>query len=168
MPEVAASSFPPIEAPGARVLVLGSLPGTASIEAKQYYAHPRNAFWTIMAELADARGDYEARCGALMRRGIMVWDVLAQSVRPGSLDASIRMDTAVANDFAAVFQRQPDIELVALNGRKAADMFRRFARPPAHVRSATLPSTSPAYAALSIPKKLERWRDVLAPILNKE
>ncbi len=168
MSDAASSGFPPIESRGARILVLGSLPGQASIDANQYYAHPRNAFWPIMAELAGASGDYDARCEALMRRGIMVWDVLARSVRPGSLDSAIRMDTAVANDFAAVFERQPGIQLVALNGRKAADMFRRFATPPEHVRSETLPSTSPAYASLSVSQKLERWREILLPVLDKE
>ena len=148
--------------------MLGSLPGQASIDANQYYAHPRNAFWPIMAELAGAAGDYEARCDALMHRGIMVWDVLARSVRPGSLDSAIRMETAVANDFAAVFERQPRIELVALNGRKAASMFRRFAEPPPHVRNETMPSTSPAYASLNVEQKLERWREILAPVLDKE
>lgn len=167
-PDSSSSGFPPIEAGGARVLVLGSLPGQASIDASQYYAHPRNAFWPIMAELAGATGNYESRCDALMCRGIMVWDVLARSVRPGSLDSAIRMDTAVANDFAAVFDRQPGIELVALNGKKAADMFRRFASPPPHVRSETLPSTSPAYASLSVKQKLERWREIILPVLDKE
>ncbi|MEM9403450.1 MAG: DNA-deoxyinosine glycosylase [Pseudomonadota bacterium] len=166
--ESPAAGFPPIEASSARLLVLGSLPGQASIDAQQYYAHPRNAFWSIMGELVGARGDYDARCRALTDAGIMVWDVLAQSVRPGSLDSAIRMDTAVANDFDAVFARQPGIELVALNGRKASDMFRRFARPPTHVRSAILPSTSPAYASLSVAQKLELWRDILQPVIEKE
>ena len=168
MPDDPSSGFPPIEGAQARVLVLGSLPGQASIDANQYYAHPRNAFWPIMAELAGATGDYGARCDALMLRGIMVWDVLARSVRPGSLDSAIRMDTAVANDFAAVFERQPRIELVALNGRKATDMFARFANPPPHVQSETLPSTSPAYASLTVADKLERWREILMPVLDKE
>ncbi len=168
MSEQPSSGFPPVEGQAARVLVLGSLPGKASIDAQRYYAHPRNAFWPIMAELVGATGSYESRCAALMERGIMVWDVLAQSVRPGSLDSAIRMDTAVVNDFDAVFERQPALELVVLNGRKAADMFRRFVILPSHVHSETLPSTSPAYASLTVSQKLDRWREIIAPVLEKE
>ena len=166
-PDALSEGFPPIEAPGARVLVLGSLPGQASIDAQQYYAHPRNAFWPIMAELTGASGDYEARVRALSDAGVLVWDVLAASVRPGSLDSAIRMDTAVVNDFDALFARQPGIAIVALNGRKAGDMFTRSVRVPPGVRVELLPSTSPAHAAMSLAQKLETWRGIIAPYLQE-
>ena len=47
-------SFPPIVSPQSKLLILGSMPGEASLKAGQYYAHPRNAFWHIMGELFGA------------------------------------------------------------------------------------------------------------------
>ncbi len=97
---IAAAGFPAIARADARILILGSLPGARSIQANQYYAHPQNSFWRIMGEIANAQGNYHERCEALMNRGIALWDVLASSVRPGSMDADIQSDTAVANDFS--------------------------------------------------------------------
>jgi len=155
-------SFPPIARADARVLILGSLPGQRSLLEQEYYAHPQNAFWRIMNDLVGAEGSYQQRCDALLDSGIALWDVLAESVRPGSLDSDIRMDTARANDFARLFRDCPDIGCVCFNGRKAAAMFQRFVGPDSYtMRFETLPSTSPAYAAMPFDEKLARWRAVL-------
>ena len=146
----------------ARILVLGSLPGRESLRRQQYYAHPRNAFWPIMAELFDVRGDYAARCLGLRAARVAVWDVLESSVRPGSLDASIDLDSARANDFTRFLASRRRLELVAFNGQKAAALFRRFCHVEGdELRFVTLPSTSPAYAAMSYADKLQIWRRVL-------
>lgn len=156
--------FPPIARPDARILILGSLPGQRSIAEQQYYAHPQNAFWRIMQDLFGIEGDYASRCEQLVRQGIALWDVLHSSVRPGSLDASICLDSAVTNDFAAFFARHRDISLIAFNGRKAEQLFLRnvddevVGRRIAHVG---LPSTSPAYAAMQFSGKLAAWRAAL-------
>ncbi len=160
--------FPPVARADARVLVLGSLPGQKSIAEQQYYAHPQNAFWPIMRDLFGIEGDYHARCEQLSTHRIALWDVLASSVRRGSLDADIRLDTAQANDFRRFFEAHAEIQLLAFNGRKAEDMFRRFVATDspdntvAHVR---LPSTSPAYAAMPFSGKLSAWREALLPPL---
>ena len=86
--------FPPVAREDAQILVLGSLPGVRSIEMQQYYAHAQNAFWEIMRGLFAIEGDYAQRCQQLIEHRIAVWDVLQSSVRPGSLDADIRMDSA--------------------------------------------------------------------------
>lgn len=159
-------SFPPIAPPGATRLVLGSMPGVASLRAGQYYAHPHNAFWPIMAALFGVPADapYAARVQALECAGVALWDVLATCERSGSLDAAIRRDSESANDIAGVLTRCPAIRVVAFNGAAAEAAFRRhcpaeLANPA--LRFIRLPSTSPAYAALSRDAKCTAWRSAL-------
>jgi double-stranded uracil-DNA glycosylase len=159
-----AIGFAPVARADARILILGSLPGQRSLAASKYYAHPQNSFWRIMAETVSASGSYAARCAALMDARIALWDVLANSVRPGSLDASIDLSTAVVNDFDDFLDRHRCVALILFNGRKAAQVYRRHVAPmSAHpdIHLTTLPSTSPAHAAMSYADKLQRWRAVL-------
>lgn len=155
-------SFPPIEPTEARILVLGSMPGVASLDAHQYYAHPRNAFWPIMGELFGAHPtlSYAERVAVLQQRGIAVWDVLASCERPGSLDAHIKTTTMEVNDFAALFSRQPSLTHIFFNGATAEQSFRRHVvRHNAldHLYLCRLPSTSPAHASLTLAQKIEAW-----------
>ena len=162
--------FPPIARDDARVLVLGSLPGEASLQAREYYAHPRNAFWKIMQVIAGASGSYTSRCRYLQQNRIAVWDVLSCSVRPGSLDADIDMTSAVPNDFERFFAGHRDIGLVCFNGRKAEQMFARYVQPAQECGEpafALLPSTSPAHASLTLAEKLEIWRGIIEPELRR-
>jgi len=164
------AGFPPIAREDARVLILGSLPSQASQAAHEYYAHPQNAFWKIMRELAFADGSYAERCEALQASGIAVWDVLASSVRPGSMDADIQLESAVPNDFATFFLEHVDLRLVCFNGRKSEQMFRKFVQLPeagSGLRFESLPSTSPAYAAKSFEEKLRTWRGIIEPEIDK-
>ena len=164
------SGFPPIAGPGARVLVLGTLPSQASLAAQQYYAHPQNAFWRIMAEIAGASGDYDARRSALIDSGIAVWDVLASSVRPGSMDADIDMASAIPNDFDDFFAKHAELHLLCFNGQKAEQLFARFVEPLTSrndLRMERLPSTSPAYAAMPFEQKLRTWRSIIEPAIGR-
>jgi hypoxanthine-DNA glycosylase len=161
--------FPPIAREDARVLILGSLPSEASLRAREYYAHPQNAFWKIMHVIAGATGDYASRCGSLQERGIAVWDVLSSSVRPGSLDADIDMTAAVPNDFVHFLAGHEHIRLVCFNGRKAQQMFQRWVRsslPEFGLEFVLLPSTSPAHASVTLAEKLEIWRGIIEPGLT--
>lgn len=156
--------FPPVSMPNARVLVLGSLPGRRSVQEQQYYAHPQNTFWRIMQELTGADGSYEARCEALRQNGIALWDVLKASVRPGSMDADIRMATAEANDFNSFFRAHPQVVRLCFNGQKARQLFDRLVRfdlELAEKELRVLPSTSPAFAAMRFEEKLAAWREAL-------
>ena len=159
--------FPPIARADATILILGSLPGQRSIDAGQYYAHPQNVFWKIMCSHYGIDGNYEERCAQLIECRIALWDVLASSVRPGSLDASIQTDTATANDFAQFLVTHASIRLIAFNGQKAQQLFRKFVRmedendPLQHIESRVLPSTSPAYAAMSFSGKFSAWNAAL-------
>jgi TDG/mug DNA glycosylase family protein len=168
-----ARGFPPVIGREPTVLVLGSLPGVASLEAREYYAKPQNAFWSIMGSVcgAEPRLAYSARLNALRRAGIAVWDVLHAAERPGSLDADIVAASQQVNDIAGLLGRNPSIGLVAFNGQKAAAIFRRRVEPDlsrSDVSFVTLPSTSPAYASLRPEAKLSRWRAVLVPHLRAD
>lgn len=159
-------SFPPLEVPGARALILGSMPGAASLAAGRYYAHPHNRFWPFMGELVGAGPelDFAQRVQALAAAGIALWDVLAQCEREGSLDSSIRDDTAVANDIAGFLARHPQVGTILFNGAKAEQSFRRFIAPTLmrpDLRLVRLPSTSPANASQRVETKLAAWREAL-------
>ncbi|HEX5650741.1 MAG TPA: DNA-deoxyinosine glycosylase [Steroidobacteraceae bacterium] len=159
--------FPPIAAPDARVLILGSLPGQVSLARRQYYAQPHNAFWRIMGALCDAGPEwpYEERADRLRARGVALWDVCKAAVRPGSLDASIDLGSILPNDFRTFFRTHGAITTVFTNGGTATRLYARLVLPglgeparslPLH----PLPSTSPAHASLRFEQKLARWKAV--------
>lgn len=160
----ASVGFPPVARRDARVLILGSLPGQRSLQAAQYYAHPQNAFWRIMQELTGADGSYEQRCAVLVDHGIALWDVLAESVRPGSMDTDIQITSAEASDFTGFFLMHRHIERIFFNGQKAAQLFQRLVVLDGSDNPrqfATLPSTSPAYASMSYEQKLAIWHSAM-------
>ena len=156
-------SFPPIAGKDARILILGSMPGTASLAANRYYAHPHNAFWPIMGRLLgfDPAAPYARRVAALKAARIAIWDVLRSCVREGSLDASIEDETA--NNFTAFFRAHPRLMHVFFNGAKAESSWRRHVPSPIGraLCFTRLPSTSPAHAALPRSRKLAAWRAIL-------
>jgi len=163
-PQPRICGFPPVVGNQTRVLILGSMPGVASLAAQQYYALRRNAFWPIMEKLFGAGFSlaYQDRLDLLTKNRIALWDVLGSCVRPGSLDASIDTRSAAANDFGQLFTDFPSIDQVFFNGRKAAEMYRRCVLPVLNSSAAaisvdTLPSTSPAHASLSFDDKLVAW-----------
>lgn len=160
MPHV--HSFAPLENADARVLILGSMPGVASLRAAEYYAHPRNHFWRMMGALVslDPASAYAERIKALKSVRIALWDVLHSCRREGSLDASIDPATQVANDFQWFFARHASITHVFFNGAAAEQIYRRKVLPALkapHLVYLRLPSTSPANASLSFARKLEAW-----------
>lgn len=154
--------FPPVFQAQPKLLILGSMPGDASLSAQRYYAHPRNAFWPICAQLLgfDQALDYDARLEALTARGIALWDVVHQCRRAGSLDANIEEATVVANDVAGFLRQHPSLRHVAFNGQAAAKLFRRHIALPGDLFLHTLPSTSPAHASLGFDQKCAAWRTV--------
>ncbi len=149
------------------MLVLGSMPGKESLRQRQYYAHPANAFWRIMGEIAGAHPalPYAERLEKLKASGIALWDVLHSCEREGSLDSDIAEEEA--NDFATFFARHPGITHVFFNGAKAEQSFRRFVAgkqkvPPLEFHR--LPSTSPAHAGMRYADKLRAWRAAIGSL----
>lgn len=157
-------SFASIEPAHAKVLILGSMPGKASLRAQQYYAHPRNAFWPIMARLLgfSAQLPYPQKVAALQAAGIGLWDALAACTRESSLDSDIIESSIVPNDFPAWFERHSQTQAIFCNGAKAFDSYRKYVLPRLPASFAALPlhrlpSTSPAHASLALDAKFEHW-----------
>ncbi len=158
------SGFPPVVGSQPRVLILGSMPGIASLDAYEYYALPRNAFWPIMGNLFGAHFElpYTQRLDVLMAGQVALWDVLGSCVRPGSLDASIETRSIAVNNFNRLFTDHPTLRQVFFNGKKAAEIYRRHVLPKldavaADIPGYALPSTSPAHASQSFDEKLKAW-----------
>ncbi|HEY8879324.1 MAG TPA: DNA-deoxyinosine glycosylase [Roseateles sp.] len=147
----------------AQLLVLGSFPGAASLQAAQYYAHPRNAFWPLMgALLADATLPalpYAERLQALRRHRVALWDAVAACRREGSLDAAI--EEAEPSDLPHLVARLPRLRAIACNGALAHKQALLALGEPG-VPVLRLPSTSPAHAGLSLADKIAAWRAGLA------
>lgn len=152
------SAFAPFVFADTRLLILGTLPGEASLREQRYYAHPQNQFWRLTGAVIGREDlpslEYEARRDTLRAHGIGLWDTIASAVRPGSLDAAIRdAEHAPLADLVATL---PALRAVAFNGGTSARIGRRLlaGSPLALV---DLPSSSPAYAAMPFAQKRARW-----------
>ncbi|MBF6631906.1 MAG: DNA-deoxyinosine glycosylase [Comamonas sp.] len=154
--------LPPVADARTRLVILGSFPGVASLQAQQYYAHAQNKLWPILAALwpqfpQPPRSDYAARCEWLLARGLGLWDVYDSCERTGSLDSAIR--TPQVNDFAALRVHCPMLQAVAHNGGESFKHASKLTGLGLQVYK--LPSTSPANASWSLERKLSAWRDVM-------
>lgn len=157
--------FDPVVDDRTRVLILGSLPGDASLKAAQYYAHPRNAFWPLVGGLlgeALTALPYEERLDRLRADGVGLWDVIASAERSGSLDAAIRSPEAA--DLRGLAAGLPDLRAVAFNGGLAARLGRRILTDMEGIALIDLPSSSPAHAR-SLEEKRKAWA-ALTPFLT--
>jgi hypoxanthine-DNA glycosylase len=165
--------FAPIASGQPKVLILGSMPGVASLQKQQYYGHDRNAFWPIMAELFGAKlsNSYQQQTRMLCENGIAAWDVLKSCRRQGSLDANISLGTIKLNDFADFYDEYRLIVRVFFNGGMAETLYKKHIFPvlPQHygtLEYRRLPSTSPAYATLNFKEKLEAWRAITQHVVK--
>ncbi|WP_368293896.1 DNA-deoxyinosine glycosylase [Dehalobacter sp. TBBPA1] len=171
-------SFEPVINQESRVLILGSMPGVQSLREQKYYAHPYNHFWRIMYALFDDSygcsnagvsrmeessklpdPDYENRKQFLLDRKIALWDVIRSCSREGSLDTNIVNEQT--NDFKNLFIRYPHLELLAFNGAKGFNIYKRKIRlESASIAYLQLPSTSPANT-MKFEEKLTHWKAIL-------
>lgn len=163
------AGLPPVLGPAPRVLILGSMPSVASLAARAYYAHPRNALWPVLGRLIglDPTAPYAERLDALTAAGLGLWDVIGGCIREGSLDSAIAPDSIVVNDVAGLVRRAPTIRTLITNGGLAARLYRRHLAPQLPTLTwHALPSTSPANARGGIEAKVRAWAplaDALKP-----
>jgi hypoxanthine-DNA glycosylase len=150
--------LPPVADARTRLLVLGSFPGTASLVAGQYYAHPRNQFWPLLSALLGedlVALPYARRLERMLAHGIGLWDAYAHCRREGSLDSAIR--DAGFNDLPGLKTVAPGLRAVAHNGAESARAMRHMAG--LGLAAVRLPSSSPAHAAWGFDRKLAAWRE---------
>ena len=151
--------LPPVLGRDTSLLILGSFPGEASLAARQYYAHPRNHFWPLVAAAIGvplAELPYRARLRALRAHGIGLWDTIVACRRHGSLDGAMRM--AVRGEISRARRAAPGLALVCFNGKTAARALPGWRE--AGYATLVLPSSSPAYT-LPFAEKLAAWRSVI-------
>ena len=155
------AGLPPSVDENSRILILGSMPGAASLAAQEYYAHPANRFWPLMTKLlkeSETPAAYNARLQMLLRHRVALWDTIDACDRVGSLDSDIR--NATANDFTEFLRLWPNIRAIGLNGGKAYATFAKANRPllaRPDLRILKLPSTSPANARWRMDDLLRAW-----------
>ncbi|HQR22672.1 MAG TPA: DNA-deoxyinosine glycosylase [Burkholderiaceae bacterium] len=148
--------FAPIIDEQVERLILGSFPSAVSLAAGQYYAHPRNQFWPILARLLDEPLEalpYDERLPRVLAHRLGIWDVYGACERTGSADTAIRQGRP--NAFARLRRLAPRLRAIAFNGLAAARFRPLFEEAGFAVR--VLPSTSPAHAGRSFEEKLALW-----------
>lgn len=159
----ACKSFAPIADEDSRILILGSMPGIKSLEQQEYYAHPQNRFWRLLALLLqeDAPQDYAAKQALLHKHHLALWDTLGYCERDGSLDSNIKNETP--NVVVELAGELPHLQAVVCNGGKAGAAFKKYfaQKMPEQVRIFYLPSTSPANARLRLEDLAEQWQVIL-------
>ena len=160
------TGLPPLISSQTRLLILGSFPGVASLQAQQYYGHPQNQFWRVLSAIfGDIYGlsrintgvsGYQNRSDWLLSKNLGVWDVYASCQREGSLDSNIRQ--AVLNDFSILRTLCPNLQAIAHNGGESFKHAKHTKNLGFPVFK--LPSTSPANASWSFERKVAAWHDV--------
>jgi hypoxanthine-DNA glycosylase len=156
------SAFAPVVSPETRVLILGSLPGEASLAAQRYYAHPANLFWRLMGGVIDRPDlpeiEYDQRLAVLVSHGIGLWDTVRSAHRKGSLDTALRnVEPAPLADLVATL---PLLKAVAFNGAASAKIGIKQLVDRADLELVQLPSSSPAHARMTLAEKQAHWNSL--------
>ena len=153
-------SFKPSIDNNSKILILGSMPGIKSLEEQQYYAHPQNRFWKVMASICNEpklhEYSYELKLKTLLKNNIALWDTIKTCKRDGSLDSDIQNETP--NDIRKLLKKHPNIKTIYLNGNKSYSAFKKyFSDLQDKYNCQRMPSTSPANARYGLDKLIEEW-----------
>jgi hypoxanthine-DNA glycosylase len=154
-----AHPFDPIVFPDTHTLILGSFPSIQSVANDFYYAHPRNQFWPILSGITGyPAGNRDQKIWLLKESGLGLWDMIASVRRSNSADSML--EDEVVNDIPALLEQYPAIQRIAFTGRKAEALWHVHY---AHLEIETLylPSPSPAYAAMTLREKTQKWQEIL-------
>ncbi|MDY6310298.1 MAG: DNA-deoxyinosine glycosylase [Cyanobacteriota bacterium] len=160
-------SFLPNADNNSKILILGSMPGVKSLSEQQYYAHPQNRFWKIMAKFCSCENltalSYPQKLKTLLQNHIALWDVIESCQRPGSLDSDIQNETP--NDIGRLLKKYPNIKTICLNGNKSYSSFKKyFPNLLNSYQCFKLPSTSPANARYRFDDLYKVWYEALVSV----
>lgn len=152
--------FPPLYDKKSKILILGSFPSVKSREQMFFYGHPQNRFWKVIAAVfeCDAPETIEEKKAFLLENGIALWDVIASCEITGSSDSSIR--NVKANDISKILE-EADIRQIFVNGKTAEKYYKKYTKAQTGREAACLPSTSPANAAWSASRLIEKWKELI-------
>lgn len=153
--------IPPLFDSESEVLILGSFPSVKSREATFFYGHPQNRFWTVVAEIFGAEKPLtvEEKKELILSNKLALWDVIAQCEIEGSADSTITDVTA--NDLSVILENS-NVKRIFVNGKTAEKYYNKYTYPKTGIKAVCLPSTSPANAAWSIEKLVEKWKIIAA------
>lgn len=151
--------FEPIINKDTQILFLGSFPSLVSFEQSFYYAHPRNAFWPILESIFNIHfEDNQTKREFCLKARIGLWDVIGSCERTNSSDTNLK--NCIPNDFYSCLNKYPNIKILAFTGQKSHNLFKKYFKD-LEVKTAVLPSTSSAYAAMSFEGKKEAYKQLL-------
>ena len=153
--------FKPIIFPDSKILILGSFPSLKSFEDGFYYAHPRNQFWSLLAEVfGEDISTKEAKIALCKKHYIALFDCAKSLKRDTGNSSDSNLKDIEVNDFKQLLSAHPNIDIILFTGKKAEAIFNKsYKKLP--IKKALLPSPSPAYAAVSFDKKLQRYKELL-------
>ena len=156
------TSFSAITESSVEILILGSMPSDSSLQKQEYYAHPQNRFWKIVATITNNAIpiEYTDKLAILKNNSIALWDVVYQAIRPGSMDSSIEQETP--NDIETLLHHHQNIKTIAFNGKKSEALFDKYFVRKSHIQYISLPSSSPANARITFEALCERWNKLLS------
>lgn len=155
-------SFAPFSNAETSILILGTLPGDKSLELQEYYGHPRNKFWRIIATITnnDLPLTFSDKKAMLLKVNIGVWDVAQQAERKGSLDSAIQ--NVYPNDLNGFLSTHKKIKVIGFNGIKAEKLFNKYFLKQPHIKYILLPSSSPANAGISFDTICKQWSEIFS------
>lgn len=161
IPNEIKNSFPPIADKEIKILILGSLPGEKSLEMQQYYAHPQNRFWKIIAQITNSNLpiNYEEKLNLLRKNKIGVWDVVHSAKRIGSLDTNILDE--IPNELETFIENHSKLKTIAFNGSKSRKLYDKYFKRNPNIKYLALPSTSPANATYNFERLCQSWIQIL-------
>ncbi len=149
--------FPPLYNKNSEILILGSFPSVKSREQMFFYGHPQNRFWKVISSVFGCHEpeSIEDKKQFLYENGIALWDVIASCEITGSSDSSIK--NVKVNDLTQIL-KEADIRRIFVNGRTAEKYFKKYTKAQINRDAICLPSTSPANAAWSMERLVEKWQ----------
>ncbi|MGN0513231.1 MAG: DNA-deoxyinosine glycosylase [Lachnospiraceae bacterium] len=149
--------FEPCYDQNSKILILGSLPSVKSREEGFYYGHPRNRFWKMLSMVWNEPEPVtiEEKKKFVIAHHLALYDAIYSCDIIGSADSTIR--NVVPADISMIMQNS-SVGKILLNGRTAEKYFKKYQPEKYQCYLRSMPSTSPANAAVSLNELVQCWK----------